>query len=123
MVNSLPVPAFDLNGGGGFLGNGVIEVGRSVSQITGGFNDPNGDPMQIGDVQPDFVMNFDNEIHLRALLGSALFVWSRGGSVGNFTDYQFDVSQGLLADSALSAKRLTQVNAPASRRTSSPASF
>jgi TonB-linked SusC/RagA family outer membrane protein len=108
-VNSLPVPSFYINAGG-FLGNGVIQVGRSVSQITGGFSDPNGDPMQIGDVQPDFIVNFSNQINFKRFSVSALFEWSRGGGVGDWTDYQFDVSPGLLADSALSAKRLAQVN-------------
>ncbi len=108
-VDKLPVPAFYINAGG-FLGNNVIEVGRSVSQDVGAFNDPNGDPMQIGDVQPDFVMNFSNALSYGPFRVSALFEWSRGGGVGDWTDYQFDVSPGLLADSALSAKRLAEVN-------------
>ena len=50
-------------------------------------------------------MNFDNEFTFHRFHAAALVVWSRGGNIGNFTDYHFDVSQGLLADSALSAKR------------------
>ena len=104
-----PSPPF-ISTPAGFLGNNVIEVGRSVSQDVGGFNDPNGDPMQIGNVQPDFVMNFSNSVSYGPFRLSGLFEWSRGGGVGDWTDYQFDVSPGLLADSALSAKRLNQLN-------------
>ena len=106
VVNSLPVPAFDLqNGGGGSLGTFRIQVGRSVSQIIGQVTAPNGQTIQAGDAQPSYVMNFNNEFSFHRFHVAALVVWSRGGQVGNFTDNLFDVSQGLLADSALSAKR------------------
>jgi TonB-linked SusC/RagA family outer membrane protein len=106
VVNSLPVPAFDLeNGGGGSLGTYRIQVGRSVSQLVGNFNNAQGEPIQVGDAQPSFVMNLDNEFDFHRFHAAAVVEWSRGGDVGNFTDNLFDVSQGLLADSALSAKR------------------
>ncbi len=114
VVNSLPagLPAFDLNnGGGGSLGTFRIQVGRSVSQIVGQFNGPDGQPIQAGDAQPSYVMNFNNEFTYHRFHAAALVVWSRGGAVGNFTDNLFDVSQGLLADSALSAKRNAENNA------------
>jgi TonB-dependent starch-binding outer membrane protein SusC len=112
VVNSLPVPAFDLeNGGGGSLGTFRIQVGRSVSQVVGQFNGPDGQPIQAGDAQPSYVMNFNNEFTFHRFHAAALVVWSRGGAVGNFTDNLFDVSQGLLADSALSAKRNAENNA------------
>ena len=112
VVNSLPEPAFDLqNGGGGSLGTFRIQVGRSVSQIVGQFNGPDGQPIQAGDAQPSYVMNFNNEFTFHHFHAAALIVWSRGGAVGNFTDNLFDVSQGLLADSALSAKRNAENNA------------
>jgi TonB-dependent starch-binding outer membrane protein SusC len=112
VVNSLPVPAFDLeNGGGGSLGTYRIQVGRSVSQIVGNFNNAAGQPIQVGDAQPSFVMNFDNEFTFHSFHAAAVVEWSRGGDVGNFTDNLFDVSQGLLADSALSAKRNAENNA------------
>ena len=109
VVNSLPVPAFVLqNGGGGFLGTAMVQVGRSVSQIVGESNGPDGTPIQVGDAFPAYVTNFDNEFTFGRFRASALVVWSKGGNVGNFTDFEFDVSQGLLADSALSAKRNAQ---------------
>jgi len=112
VVNSLPVPAFDLNnGGGGSLGTFRIQVGRSVSQIVGQSNGPDGQPIQAGDAQPTYVMNFNNEFTFHRFHAAALVVWSRGGAVGNFTDNLFDDSQGLLADSALSAKRNAENNA------------
>jgi TonB-linked SusC/RagA family outer membrane protein len=114
VVNSLPagLAAFDLNnGGGGSLGTFRIQVGRSVSQIVGQFNGPDGQPIQAGDAQPSYVMNFNNEFTYHRFHAAALVVWSRGGAVGNFTDNLFDDSQGLLADSALSAKRNAENNA------------
>jgi TonB-dependent SusC/RagA subfamily outer membrane receptor len=112
VVNSLPVPAFDLqNGGGGSLGTFRIQVGRSVSQVVGQFNGPDGQPIQAGDAQPSYVMNFNNEFTFHRFHAAALVTWSRGGAVGNFTDNLFDVSQGLLGDSALSAKRNAENNA------------
>jgi TonB-linked SusC/RagA family outer membrane protein len=112
VVNSLPEPAFDLqNGGGGSLGTFRIQVGRSVSQVVGQNNGPDGQPIQAGDAQPSYVMNFNNEFTFHRFHAAALVVWSRGGAVGNFTDNLFDDSQGLLADSALSAKRNAENNA------------
>jgi hypothetical protein len=108
VVNSLPVPAFDLtNGGGGSLGTYRIQVGRSVTQIVGNYNGPDGTPEQVGDAQPNFVMNFGNELSWGRFRAYALLEWSRGGDVGNFTDVLFDGSPGLLSpkDSALTAKR------------------
>ena len=81
-----------------------------MSQVVGDFTTASGNPLQIGDVQPDFIMNFDNELTYRRFRVGAVLEWSRGGGVGDWTDYQFDVSPGLLADSALSAKRLNEVN-------------
>jgi hypothetical protein len=108
VVNSLPVPAFNLeNGGGGSLGTYRIQVGRSVTQIVGNYNGPDGTPVQVGDAQPNFVMNFGDELTWGPFRAYALLEWSRGGYVGNFTDVLFDGSPGLLSpkDSALSARR------------------
>jgi TonB-linked SusC/RagA family outer membrane protein len=104
VVNSLPVPSFVLNAsGGGNLGTGMIQVGRSVSQLVGA--NAAGATVQVGDVYPAYVTNFDNEFSFGPLHFGAVVVWSKGGNTGNFSAFQFDVSQGLLADSALSAKR------------------
>ena len=111
VVNSLPVPAFNLtNSGGGSLGTYRIQVGRSVSQLVGNYNGPDGTPIQVGDAQPNFVMNFGNELSWHNFRAYALLEWSRGGDVGNFTDVLFDGSPGLLSpkDSALSARRTTE---------------
>jgi TonB-dependent starch-binding outer membrane protein SusC len=106
VVNSLPVPAFVLQqAGGGNLGTSMVAVGRSVSQIVGETNGPSGQPVQVGDEFPAYVTNFDNELNWGRFHFTSLVVWSKGGNVGNFTDFEMDVSQGLLADSALSAKR------------------
>jgi TonB-dependent starch-binding outer membrane protein SusC len=111
VVNSLPVPAFDLNnGGGGSLGTYRIQVGRSVTQIVGNTNGPDGQPIQVGDAQPNFVMNFSNEFTFGPFKASGVLEWSYGGEVGNFTDNLFDVSAGLLADTALSARRTLSAN-------------
>ena len=112
VVNALPVPAFNLNnGGGGSLGTYRIQVGRSVTQIVGNSNGPDGQPIQVGDAQPNFVMNFSNQFSWGPLSASGVLEWSYGGQAGNFTDNLYDVSLGLLADTALSARRTNQANA------------
>ena len=75
VVNSLPEPAFDLqNGGGGSLGTFRIQVGRSVSQVVGQNNGPDGQPIQAGDAQPSYVMNFNNEFTFHRFHAAALVV-------------------------------------------------
>jgi TonB-linked SusC/RagA family outer membrane protein len=111
VVNSLPVPAFNLNqGGGGSLGTYRVQVGRSVTQIVGNSNGPDGQPIQVGDAQPNFVMNFSNQFSWGPLHASGVLEWSYGGLAGNFTDNLFDVSPGTLADTALSARRTIAAN-------------
>ena len=111
VVNSLPVPAFNLNeGGGGSLGTYRIQVGRSVTQIVGNSNGPDGQPIQVGDAQPSFVMNFSNQFSWGPFHASGVLEWSHGGVAGNFTDNLFDLSAGLLADTALSARRTIAAN-------------
>jgi TonB-dependent starch-binding outer membrane protein SusC len=111
VVNSLPVPAFNLtSSGGGELGTYRIQVGRSVTQLVGEYNGPDGTPVQVGDAQPFFVMNYGNELTWGPLRAYMLIEWSYGGNVGNYTDELFDFSPGLLApqDSARAARRTAQ---------------
>lgn len=110
VVNSLPVPAFDFSGTA-IYGTYRIQVGRSVSQLVGNTNGRDGQPIQVGDGQPSFVMNFANDFTVGPFRASAVLQWNRGGNTANFTDFLYDIGPGLLADTSLSRRRLSLVNA------------
>ncbi len=110
VVNSLPVPNFNFNGTA-LYGTYRIQVGRSVSQIVGNRPGADGQPVQVGDGQPSFVMNFANEVTLGPVRGSAVVQWNRGGNTSNFTDFLYDIGPGLLADTTLTSRRIAQLNA------------
>jgi TonB-linked SusC/RagA family outer membrane protein len=111
VVNSLSVPAFTIFGGGPF-GAYWIQPGRSVSEIVN-LNklSSNGTPVQVGDGQPAFTMGFANDFTAGPVHLATVLDWKYGGNTINFTNLYYDTGPGLLADSALSAKRLASLNA------------
>lgn len=108
VVNSLPVPAFSQGNTLG-LGAAYLEVGRSVSQYVNlNALQPNGEPLQVGDLQPSYRMSFGNELTYHGFRLYGLVDWSRGGNTVNYTNQYFDFGPGLIAtqDSAISAQRV-----------------
>jgi hypothetical protein len=108
VMNSLPIPPGPAGNTFGF-GEGFLAVGRSVSEIVNpNFLGKDGLPIQVGDFQPSYRMQFSEEFKFAGFRLFALVEWSRGGSTINLTDLYFDGGPGLWADSAASAKRLKQ---------------
>lgn len=115
-VDALPVPAFQEGSFfGGPYGAFRVQVGRSVSQVTGtvctGGDVTTGNctgsaiqNFQVGDAQPAFQMGFGNTFSLRSVHLYFLLDYRRGGVVGNLTNNYFD-GPHLLADTAASTKR------------------
>jgi TonB-dependent starch-binding outer membrane protein SusC len=107
VVNNLPIPAGPIGNTFGF-GNGYLQVGRSVSQIVNpNIVGPDGQPVQVGDFQPSYRMDFSQELTFKGLRFYVLVEWSRGGSTINLTNLYFDGGPQLWGDSAASNKRLT----------------
>jgi len=103
-VNVLPTPGFALPNGG------FIAVGRSVSQLANtNFTLPNGLPVQNGDAYPGITTSLGNEFTWKGFRIYGFLDWARGGNTTDFTDLYFDFGPSLYADSALRAKRLTQL--------------
>lgn len=116
-VTKLAVPAF--LPGGAFstaFGTGRIEQGKSPTQVyvQVGCNVPltssgacrSKKYGSYGDFAPDFQMGFANDINFGPFRLASLFDWRKGGKVINLTNIYFD-GTGLLADTALSARRFT----------------
>lgn len=93
VVNSLGVPSFD----DFFV---WITPGRSISDVV----NPNvsGVQPQLGDVMPDFTMDFDQELHYGPFSATAVVQWNKSGALNNQTDlyYSFGTLSG---DSAWAA--------------------
>ena len=108
-VNSTPVPPFSVgNTFEGIVGSeGFFQPGRSVSELVApGITLPNGEPLQVGDFQPSFVMSFSQELTWNRFRLFGLLDWHRGGTVVNISNFVFDLSgDHTLADTALSDKR------------------
>ena len=78
-VTRLGVPAFPQPGAGFGLGLGTfyIQEGQPVTQLVGNVD---GTPTQIGDVEPDFQMSFNNQFSIgKNLELSFLIHWKEGG--------------------------------------------
>jgi TonB-dependent starch-binding outer membrane protein SusC len=114
-VNSTPVPPFAV----GFTFEGIVgsegyfQPGRSVSELVApGTVLPNGEPLQVGDFQPSFVMSFGQEFTWNKFRLYALLDWHRGGTVVNISNFVFDLSgDHTLADTAASDKRAAEFTA------------
>lgn len=113
-ITRLDVPAF-VQPGAGFglsLGSFYIEKGKPVTQIVGNLDlDDDGvvEPTQVGDVEPDFQMGFNNNfIIYKHWEFSFLFHWKKGGNNLNLSRLLTDGSQ-LTPDlnSAAGQERLT----------------
>jgi len=111
-VDALPIAPFTvLPEFGGFFGSYRVQVGRSVSEIVNtGILGPGGNPIQVGDAQPAFVASLGNAFTWHRLRLYGLVDWYRGGNVSNLTNAYYDFGPLLLADTAASLQRVTQVN-------------
>jgi len=101
VVNSLSVPAFDQF----FV---WITRGRSISDVV----NPNvaGVQPQLGDVMPDFTMNFDQELRYGPFRANAVVQWNKGGDMMIQTDDYFAAGPQLWGDSAWAANWLHRFN-------------
>ncbi|SEL24325.1 TonB-linked outer membrane protein, SusC/RagA family [Aquimarina amphilecti] len=100
-VTRLDVPAFAQPGAGFGTGLGTffIEEGQPVTQIVGNI-DPDGDgPLeaslkQVGNVEPDFQMAFNNQFTLfKQIDVSFLLQWKQGGENLNLSRFLTDLGQ------------------------------
>ncbi|MFQ5678709.1 MAG: SusC/RagA family TonB-linked outer membrane protein [Gemmatimonadota bacterium] len=98
----LPVPPFRTIGFGLDLGQGFIMEGQSITQIAGtdpactAFKEPFNNCLQEGlarngDQNPDFTLNFSNDITLGDFRFFALFEWRQGQDVINLTQLLYDL--------------------------------
>jgi len=108
-VTDLPVPPFDVSGGGfgTSLGQYRIEEGKSATQIVGSdpqvdengnlVTDGNGNPVivtkKLGDGEADFQMSFSNDINLfKNFSLNFLLHWKKGGDNINLTELLYDLN-------------------------------
>ena len=115
VVDELPVPAFQpvtARSFGPASGNFWVQVGRSITElVNSNFTNADGTLLQVGDVAPSYNMSFSNQFNLGRFHLTGLVDWQRGGNVGNVTNEYFDPGALLLADTALSLRRLAGANA------------
>jgi hypothetical protein len=125
VVNSIPVPAFEAgNTFGALFGTGFIQPGRSVSELV----DPsvvlaNGQPEQVGDFQPSYIMSFAQELTFKRFRIYGLLDWHRGGTTINVSRWLFEIGPQLLADTAGANARVALYNKGDYRPYLEPASF
>ncbi|NER13078.1 SusC/RagA family TonB-linked outer membrane protein [Leptobacterium flavescens] len=92
-VTRLDVPAFPQPGAGFGLGLGTffIQEGQPVTQLAGNVN---GVPTQLGDVEPDFQVSFNNQITLfKNWDVSFLLHWKEGGNNLNLSRFLTDLGR------------------------------
>ncbi|MBQ0735030.1 SusC/RagA family TonB-linked outer membrane protein [Aquimarina celericrescens] len=92
-ITRLDVPAFAQPGAGFGTGLGTffIQEGQPVTQLV---TEIDGEEVQIGDVEPDFQMAFNNQITLFKQLDiSFLLQWKEGGENLNLTRFLTDLGQ------------------------------
>jgi len=97
---------------GGPFGTFWVQQGKSISWVvnTSALNAA-GVPLGVGNSQPDYVMSFGNEFNFKRFHVYGQVDWRRGGTTSNLTNQYFDFGpgSGLLADTAGTTKRLTQL--------------
>ena len=96
-ITRLEVPAFPQPGAGFGLGLGTfyIQEGQPVTQLAGNVN---GVPTQIGDVEPDFQMSFNNQFTIGKNLDIRFLIhWKEGGENINLSKLLTDLG-GVTAD-------------------------
>lgn len=108
-VTDLPVPPFDVQGGGFSTSLGIyrIEEGQSATQIVGSdpMTDENGNAVfdsdgnpviitkKLGDGEPDFQMSWSNDLRiLKNLSLNFLLHWKQGGDNINLTQLLYDLN-------------------------------
>ncbi len=100
VVNALPVAPFSAGA--------LIMVGRSVTEVANAnFSDPNGAPVQIGDILPSFTVEVNEAATFKGFRVSGLLDWNRGGNVSNADQSYFSFGS-LWGDSAYSANYVSQ---------------
>lgn len=90
-ITRLDVPAFPQPGAGFGLGLGTfyIQEGQPVTQLAGNVN---GQPTQIGDVEPDFQMSFNNQFTIGKNLDIRFLIhWKEGGENINLSKLLTDL--------------------------------
>ena len=106
VVNSLAVPAFDIF-------DVRIQQGRSVSNVVNpNAAGPDGSPPTLGDVMPDWTMDFDQELNYGPLHLSGVLQWNRAGTVMNQTELYYDYGS-LWGDSAYAVNWANKFNSGA----------
>lgn len=92
-VLSLPVPPY-FSGGFGGLGQPRIAEGESPTQLVGPDTLPDGTATiaKLGDINPDFVAGFTNDIQYGRARLYFLFDWHKGGDIVNLTHWLYDLS-------------------------------
>ena len=96
-VTRLEVPAFPQPGAGFGLGLGTfyIQEGQPVTQLAGNIN---GVPTQIGNVEPDFQVSFNNNFTISQNLEIGFLIhWKEGGENINLSKLLTDLG-GITAD-------------------------
>ena len=96
-VTRLEVPAFPQPGAGFGLGLGTfyIQQGQPVTQLVGNIN---GTPTQIGNVEPDFQVSFNNNFTISKNLEIGFLIhWKEGGENINLSKLLTDLG-GITAD-------------------------
>lgn len=92
-VLSLPVPPY-FSGGFGGLGQPRIAEGESPTQLVGPDTLPDGSSTirKLGDINPDFLLGFSNNIQYKRAHLYFLFDWHQGGDIVNLTHWLYDLS-------------------------------
>jgi TonB-linked SusC/RagA family outer membrane protein len=92
-VLSLPVPPYFAGGFGG-LGQPRIAEGESPTQLVGPDTLPDGSSTirKLGDINPDFLAGFTNDIQYGRARLYFLFDWRKGGDIVNLTRWLYDLS-------------------------------
>jgi TonB-linked SusC/RagA family outer membrane protein len=92
-VLGLPVPPY-FSGGFGGLGQPRIAEGESPTQLVGPDTLPDGSSTiaKLGDINPDFLAGFTNDIQYGRARLYFLFDWRHGGDIVNLTHWLYDLS-------------------------------
>lgn len=96
LVTELTIPAFSLGAFGNSLGTFYIEQGQPATQIKGTIPDPQDNTKNVfvtlGNSEPDFQMNFFNELQLFNDLSLRFLIhWKKGGDNINLTQLLTDL--------------------------------